>query len=607
MTSVSSDIPVSRFSLKRFSGLKAAVVFLKPYRLAIVAALASLIFTAGITLSLGQGIRLLIDNGFSSQTPEMLNQSVLIFCALILLLAVGTYVRFYSVSWLGERVVTDIRKSVFDHVVDLHPGFFEVNLASEIQSRLTTDTTLLQTVIGSSVSIALRSILMFIGGTIWLVITNPKLSAIVMMSVPLVVLPIIIFGRRVRRLSRESQDKVANVGAYVSETLTGIKTVQAFNHQERDKDIFGAHAESAFDVAKIRVAQRAMLITVVIVLVMGAVAVMFWVGGHDVMAGRITGGELAAFVFYAIIMGSSIGHISEVVGELQRAAGAMERIVELLNSENLIAAPESKPEAKPEQIEVNFDLMESAIEFKHVSFSYPTRKDVKVISELSLKVKAGETLALVGPSGAGKSTMFDLLLRFFDVSEGDIEVAGFPVRELDPIVLRDFFALVPQQPMLFHASIASNINYGVVDSSMEQVMEAAKAAYAHDFICELPDGYDTVLGDGGSGLSGGQKQRIAIARAVLKKPKILLLDEATSALDAESEHMVQKALESLMGQCTTIVIAHRLATVKNANRIAVMNHGKLMALGSHAELMETSDLYTRLAELQFSHPGFEWA
>ncbi|MBL4867599.1 MAG: ATP-binding cassette domain-containing protein [Pseudomonadales bacterium] len=607
MTSVSSDIPVSRFSLKRFSGLKAAVVFLKPYRLAIVAALASLIFTAGITLSLGQGIRLLIDNGFSSQTPEMLNQSVLIFCALILLLAVGTYVRFYSVSWLGERVVTDIRKSVFDHVVDLHPGFFEVNLASEIQSRLTTDTTLLQTVIGSSVSIALRSILMFIGGTIWLVITNPKLSAIVMMSVPLVVLPIIIFGRRVRRLSRESQDKVANVGAYVSETLTGIKTVQAFNHQERDKDIFGAHAESAFDVAKIRVAQRAMLITVVIVLVMGAVAVMFWVGGHDVMAGRITGGELAAFVFYAIIMGSSIGHISEVVGELQRAAGAMERIVELLNSENLIAAPESKPEAKPEQIEVNFDLMESAIEFKHVSFSYPTRKDVKVISELSLKVKAGETLALVGPSGAGKSTMFDLLLRFFDVSEGDIEVAGFPVRELDPIVLRDFFALVPQQPMLFHASIASNINYGVVDSSMEQVMEAAKAAYAHDFICELPDGYDTVLGDGGSGLSGGQKQRIAIARAVLKKPKILLLDEATSALDAESEYMVQKALESLMGQCTTIVIAHRLATVKNANRIAVMNHGKLMALGSHAELMETSDLYTRLAELQFSHPGFEWA
>ncbi|MBV1881581.1 MAG: ATP-binding cassette domain-containing protein [Pseudomonadales bacterium] len=589
--------------MKRFSGLKYTLVFLKPYRLAIAGALASLIFTAGITLSLGQGIKLLIDNGFSSQTPEMLNQAVAVFCVLIILLAAGTFIRFYAVSWLGERVVTDIRKRVFNHVVDLHPGFFEVNLASEIQSRLTTDTTLLQSVVGSSVSIALRSTLMFIGAGIWLVITNPKLSAIVMVSVPLVVLPIIFFGRRVRRLSRKSQDKVANVGAYVSQTLSGIKTVQAFNHQAQDKDCFGEHAESAFNVAKIRIALRAWLITVVIVLVMGAVAVMFWVGGHDVMAGNITGGELAAFVFYAIIMGSSVGHISEVIGELQRAAGAMERIVELLNSENLISEPvEEVATSQP-----NFDVVETALEFKDVLFSYPTRPDVNVINNLSLKVRLGETLALVGPSGAGKSTLFDLALRFFDVDEGVVELAGIPVRHLDPLDLRDCFALVPQQPMLFHDTIANNINYGAMSYSIDAVMEAAKAAYAHDFISEFPDGYDTILGDGGSGLSGGQKQRIAIARAILKKPKVLLLDEATSALDAESEHVVQKALESLMGNCTTIVIAHRLATVKNAHRIAVISDGKLKALGAHAELINSSDLYARLAELQFNHPGLEQA
>ena len=600
MTSSSSD---SLFSIKRFSGLKYTLVFLKPYHLAIAGALASLIFTAGITLSLGQGIKLLIDNGFSSQTPEMLNQAVAVFCVLIILLAAGTFIRFYAVSWLGERVVTDIRKRVFNHVVDLHPGFFEVNLASEIQSRLTTDTTLLQSVVGSSVSIALRSTLMFIGAGIWLVITNPKLSGIVMVSVPLVVLPIIFFGRRVRRLSRKSQDKVANVGAYVSQTLSGIKTVQAFNHQAQDKDCFGEHAESAFNVAKIRIALRAWLITVVIVLVMGAVAVMFWVGGHDVMAGNITGGELAAFVFYAIIMGSSVGHISEVIGELQRAAGAMERIVELLNSENLISEPvEEVATSQP-----NFDVVETALEFKDVLFSYPTRPDVNVINNLSLKVRLGETLALVGPSGAGKSTLFDLALRFFDVDEGVVELAGVPVRHLDPLDLRDCFALVPQQPMLFHDTIANNINYGAMSYSIDAVMEAAKAAYAHDFISEFPDGYDTILGDGGSGLSGGQKQRIAIARAILKKPKVLLLDEATSALDAESEHVVQKALESLMGNCTTIVIAHRLATVKNAHRIAVISDGKLKALGAHAELINSSDLYARLAELQFNHPGLEQA
>jgi len=593
----SDDIGEFRFSLDGYSGLSAGLRFLKPYRFAIIAAVVALIFTSAITLSIGQGIRFLIDSGLASQTPELLNQSVLLFCLLILLLALGTFVRFYSVSWVGERVVADIRKTVFNHIVDLHPGFFELNQAGEIQSRITTDTTLLQTVIGSSVSIALRGSLMFIGGGIWLFVTNPKLSAIVMLSVPLVVLPILIFGRRVRRLSRESQDKVADVGVYVSETLLGIKTVQAFNHQAQDKVRFGYHVESAFDVAKVRITQRAMLITVVIVLVLGAVAAMFWVGGHDVMAGRITGGELAAFVFYAIIMGSAVGSISEVIGELQRAAGAMERIFELLNTKNLIVAPDNTLHGSDEVVKPNFDSASVVIDFNNVTFTYPARPDVAVIKALTLQVNAGETLALVGPSGAGKSTVFELLLRFFDVDSGELKVGGASVSKMDPLDLRDAFALVPQQPTLFNGTILENINYGVPHATKDEIVAAAKAAYCEDFISVLPEGYGTVLGDGGSGLSGGQKQRIAIARAILKKPKILLLDEATSALDAESEHMVQKALKPLMENCTTLVIAHRLATVKNADRIAVMNHGEMLALGSHAELLKTNTLYARLAEL----------
>lgn len=569
--------------------------FITPYRKTVIGALLALLFTAGITLSLGQGIRLLVDQGFVTGSPELLNQSVLLFFVLIVGLAIGTFARFYLVSWLGERVVADIRKQVFNHLIELHPGFFETNRGLEIQSRLTADTTVLQSVIGSTVSVALRNLAMLIGGIILLFITNPKLTAIVMIAVPLVIAPILIFGRRVRRLSRQSQDRVADVGSYVGEILGQIKIVQAFNHQPQDQARFAAVVENAFAIAKKRVQQRAWLIAVVILLILGAVGVMFWVGGQDVIAGEITGGELAAFVFYSLIVGSSAGSLSEVIGELQRAAGAAARILELLRTESEITPPAQDIQTLPATVT-------GRIELENLRFAYPGRPDVDVIDGINLSVRPGETLALVGPSGAGKSTLFDLLLRFFDPQAGSIRVDDRDIRQLDPDALRRCFALVSQTSSLFYGSVADNIRYGKPEASQAEVEAAARIAHAHDFITALPDGYDTRLGDSGLGLSGGQQQRLAIARALIMDAPILLLDEATSALDAQSEHLIQQALPQLMEGRTTLVIAHRLATVKHADRIAVFDNGRLQAIGPHARLIESNPLYARLAELQFKEP-----
>tara|TARA_R100001244_G_scaffold106566_3_gene79069 strand:+ start:3202 stop:4890 length:1689 start_codon:yes stop_codon:yes gene_type:complete len=552
----------------------------------------ALVITAGITLALGQGLRILVDQGLATQSPAMLSKAVGLFFVLVIGLAIGSFARFYLVSWIGERVVADIRKQVFNHLIDLHPGFYEKNRSLEIQSRFTADTTVLQSVIGSTVSIALRNTLMLVGGLILLFITNAKLAGIIILGFPLVIIPILIYGRRVRQLSRLSQDRVAEVGSYVGENLTQIKTVQAFNHQPHDRRFFSQVAENAFEIARVRIRQRAWLTTIAITLVMGAIGVVIWIGGLDVISGRTSPGELAAFVFYSLLVGLAAGAISEVIGELQRAAGAAARIFELLQTPSEILSGANATQAPP-------DPLRGDIEISNLTFSYPARRDIEVLQSLSLHIQAGETVALVGPSGAGKSTLFDLLLRFYDPDTGQILIDGVDSRKLALTDLRQCFALVPQNPALFHGTIADNIRYARPEASDTAMVEAARIAHADEFIRKLPKGYETPLGDTGLGLSGGQKQRLAIARALLADAPILLLDEATSALDAESEHLIQQAMPGLMSNRTTLVIAHRLATVRHADRIIVMDAGIIQDIGNHDELVERNPLYRRLAELQF--------
>ncbi|WP_370216534.1 ABC transporter transmembrane domain-containing protein [Thalassolituus sp.] len=567
--------------------------FIRPYKLRLIIAVIALVSTAGLTLSLGQGVRLMVDEGFAASSVEGLKDAVVFFSILVVAVSVGAYFRFYMVSWLGERVVADIRKTLYQHLVTLPPSFFEDNLSGEIQSRITTDTTLLQTVIGSSFSFALRNALTFVGGITLMFITNLKLSLIVLVAVPLVVFPMVFFGRKVKKLSRESQDKVASVGAWTGESLQHIKVVQAFTREDSVNKQFGDAAESAFDVALLRIRQRAFMIALVMILVMGSVAGMLYVGGHDVITGSLSGGDLAAFVFYAIMVGGSLAAVTEVYGEVQRAAGAAERIRELMAAKSGIRSPADNMTPAVEH-------SDTQIRFRNVSYHYPSRPDKAALTELNLEVRAGERIALVGPSGAGKSTLFDMLLRFRDPQQGQILVEGTPLPEWQLQSLRSQFALVPQQPVLFSTNVLENLRYGRPDATEADILAAAQAAHADEFIQQLPEQYESYLGEGGVKLSGGQKQRLAIARAILHDPKILLLDEATSALDAQSEYLVQQALDKLMQNRTSFVIAHRLSTIKHVDRIVVMDQGRIVAVGTHEELLERSPLYKRLAELQFS-------
>ncbi len=554
-------------------------------------AFVALVVAAGTVLGLGQGMRVLVDRGFAAGDAALLDQALLVLLGVIVLMAASTFGRFYLVSWIGERVVADLRCAVYQHVLSLSPGFFETTRTGEILSRLTTDTTLLQTVVGSTVSIALRNLLLLIGGLAMLLITSAKLAGMVLLGVPLVVGPIILFGRRVRRLSRVSQDKVADIGAHVEETLNGIRTVQAYTHEGIERTRFTKRVEDAFQVAVQRVRVRALMTVVVIVLVFGAVGVILWIGGHDVLAGRLSAGALSAFVLYALIVAGSVGAISEVIGDLQRASGATERLFDLLATRSAVRPPAvAKPLPLPPR---------GAVAFEDVRFHYPSRPDDAALEGFSLAVEPGETVALVGPSGAGKSTVFQLLLRFYDPQAGRVRLDGVDIREADPAHARQRIGLVSQDPVIFSANAWENIRYGRPDASDDAVRAAAEAAHALNFLEALPDGLSTFLGEKGVRLSGGQRQRLAIARAILRNPPLLLLDEATSALDAESERMVQDALEKLMEQRTTLIIAHRLATVLNADRIAVMERGRIVATGKHAELISQGGLYARLAALQF--------
>ncbi|NAZ47823.1 ATP-binding cassette domain-containing protein [Vibrio toranzoniae] len=567
--------------------------FIQPYKGRVIAALIALIFTASLTLSVGHGIRLLIDQGFSQQSLSDLGSAIQFIMVVVVLISIGTFFRFYLVSSVGERVSADIRLSVFNHVVTLHPSYFETNGSGDIMSRITTDTTLLQSIIGSSFSMAMRSALMCIGAIIMLFATNIKLTLIVLASVPFILIPILVYGRRVRALSRQSQDSMSDVGSYAGEAIEHIKTVQSYSREAQEKASFAIEVEKAYEIGRQRVKQRAILISGVIVIVFSAISGMLWVGGSDVINGTMSAGDLAAFVFYAIMVASSLGTISEVMGELQRAAGATERLIEILQVESHIVAPVENP--------TSLDNVTPEVAFDDVTFCYPSRPDQPTTSNLSLTAHEGKVLALVGPSGAGKTTLFELLQRFYDPQVGKVTLGGIKLNQFDPNELRKQMALVPQQPALFSNDVFHNIRYGNPQATDEQVIEAAKKAHAHEFIQNLPDGYNSFLGERGVRLSGGQRQRIAIARAILKDPNILLLDEATSALDSESEHHVQQALEELMRGRTTIIIAHRLSTIKHADQIAVLDQGQLIDIGDHQSLITSCELYQRLVELQFKH------
>ncbi len=579
-------------------GLRSLTVlwrFVQPYRGRLVIAALALIVAAGCFLVIGQGLKKVVDAGFATGDPQALDTGLVALFGVIVLMAGAVYVRFYSVSWLGERVVSDLRREVFGKLLSQSPAFFEDARTGELISRLTTDTTLLEQVVGTSVSMAVRNALLGIGSLAMLALTSGKLTALVLLVVPLVVGPIIVFGRRVRKLSRQSQDRVADLGAYVDETLHEIRTVQAYTHESEDARAFGVRIEDAFGTAKSRIRVRATLVSAVILLVFSAVGIILWIGGHDVMAGRLSAGDLSAFVFYAAMVASAVGAISEVIGDLQRGAGAAERILEILEAPVLVGTP-ATPSALP-------PVVRGEVVFDDVSFSYPSRPEPKALDGFSLRIAPGERVALVGPSGAGKSTVFQLLLRFYDPTGGSIRIDGADLSQVPLEGLRRCLALVPQDAAIFATSVRENVRYGRPDASDADVEAACEAAFAMEFIRRLPQGFDTYLGERGIRLSGGQRQRLSIARAILADRPVLLLDEATSALDAESEQMVQKALERLMTNRTVLVIAHRLATVRHADRIAVVDGGKLVGLGSHDELLESNALYARLAALQFGSAG----
>jgi len=598
MTSRSTGTTDSDTSRKgSLAALKGLLPFLAPYRRQFVLAGIALLFAAGATLAIPAAFKQMIDHGFGAeagrQNIEHVNAVFLALFGVAAVLAVATAARFYMVSWLGERVVADVRAAVYRHVVHQSPEFFESTRTGEVLSRLTTDTTLIQTVVGTSISLALRNTLLFIGGLIMLFVTSPKLTAIILGLLVLVVLPIVLFGRRVRKLSRDSQDRIADASALAGEILNAMPTVQAFTHEGIEAGRFGSSVEGAFQTAIRRIRARATLTMLAIVLVFGSIVFVLWLGAHAVLEGTMTGGDLGQFILYASIVAGSVGALSEVMGEAQRAAGATERLLELLAARSDIQDP-AHPQPLPPRLANG-----ARVTLDDVSFSYPSRLDTAALSHLKLDIAAGETVAVVGPSGAGKTTLFQLLLRFYDPQAGSIFLDGIDIRDLALHTLRDAIGIVPQDTVIFSSSALENIRYGRPDASDEEVVAAAKMAAAHEFIERLPQGYGSYLGERGVRLSGGQRQRIAIARALLKNPPLLLLDEATSALDAESERLVQRALEAAMVGRTTIIIAHRLATVQRADRIIVLDEGRVVEAGTHASLVAHGGVYANLAALQF--------
>lgn len=561
------------------------------------ATLLALLVSAGATLAVPLAVRRMIDLGFSGVDPSLINKYFATLVGVGLILALASAARFYCVNWLGERVVADIRRDVFKHLTGLSPAFYEVSHSGEVMSRLTADTTQVKAAAGTVISQALRNLLLLIGAVAMMVVTSPKLSLTVVIAIPIIILPLVAYGRSVRALSRQAQDTLAQASAYASESLTQVRVLQAFTQEKAASARFGKAVERSFAAANARTKSRAGLTAIAIFLVFASVVGVLWYGAQDVLAGTMTGGRLSQFVLYALLAAASMGELSEVWGEISQAAGAAERLSELLEVQSEIKSP-ARPKALPEP-------PRGEIAFANVSFSYPLRPETKALDRVSFRVSKGERVALVGPSGAGKTTIFALLLRFYDPDLGKVEIDGVPFNEADLAALRRRFALVPQETALFADTIATNIAYGAERASETEIEAAARAAFAHDFIMALPQGYATMLGEGGVTLSAGQRQRIAIARAVLRNAPILLLDEATSALDSESETLVQRALDKVMEGRTTLVIAHRLATVINADRILVFDHGRLVEEGTHQSLIGKGGVYKRLAELQFAPDAAE--
>lgn len=589
--SLATSATEDRAKSRRIGSLRALGPFLSPYRLMLAAAGAALVLTAIVSLTLPLAVRRVVD-GFETESSALLDQYFLAALAIAILLALGTGLRYYLVTRLGERVVADIRKAVFDRMIGMSPAFYEKIMTGEVLSRITTDTTLLLSVISSSVSIALRNLLILLGGLALMMITSPKLTGAVLLIVPLIVVPIVVLGRRLRRLSRENQDWIAESSGNASEALLSVQTVQAFTHERVSAETFDLVTEKSFTSAKKRIATRAIMTVIVITLVFAGIVGVLWTGARDVRADAMSIGELIQFLIYAIMVAGSVGALSEIWGELQRASGATERLVELLQTGDAVSDP-ARGVALPQG-------GRGAISFEEVRFSYPTRPEDRALDGVTLTIRPGETVALVGPSGAGKTTIFQLLQRFYDPSSGRITLDGVDLRDMMRETFRGAMALVPQDPVIFGATARENIRFGRPDATDAEVEEAARAAAAHEFLTALPQGYDTYVGERGLMLSGGQKQRIAIARAILRDAPILLLDEATSALDAESERAVQEAVARLSADRTTLIVAHRLATVKQADRILVFEAGRIVAEGTHDSLVAQGGLYARLARLQFT-------
>lgn len=568
--------------------------YVRPYWRQAAAAFLAMLFTSSSVLALGAALRYLVDEGIGKGNAHLLDRAFIILLGVILLLAVATYIRFSLVAMIGERTVAEIRKDVYARLLSMHIGYFERVRTGDLLSRLTADTTLLQTIVGSSVSMAVRNMLLLVGGFILLLATSPRLTAYVLMMTPLVIAPILFLGRRVRGLARSAQDKVGDVSAHAEETLSAIRTVQALALEPHENTLFRRYVEAAKAAGYARIRQRALLTAIVIALVFGAVMTVLWFGGRDVLAGHISAGDLSAFVFYSIVVAGAAGAISEVMADFQRAAGAAERISELLTLEPEIAAPPVAEESGQERTGGGV-----SIAFDRVSFAYPSRPEKPALADFTLDVKAGETVAVVGPSGAGKTTVFQLLLRFYDPDIGAIHIGGLDIKAMPLMQLRGAIGIVPQDPVIFSGTARDNIRLGKLDAADEDIMRAAETASALEFLEKLPQGLDTHLGEKGIRLSGGQRQRLAIARAIIRNPRILLLDEATSALDSENERQIQEAMERAMQGRTTLVIAHRLSTVVRADRIVLLNEGRIEHIGSHRALMAESPLYARLAELQF--------